>query len=1368
MSEPSNEPSWTEVERLAALDRYAILDTPHEQDFDDLARLAADLLDAPISAVNLIAADRQWFKAEVGLGVREMPLDNAICSRLLLQPGELVIPDLRQDPRFRGNPLVASGPGLRFYAGELLETSDGLPLGTLCILDTKPRPAGLTPRQRFVLRTLARQVMSQLELRRTLAQRDALLEEQARAAALQRQTLNSVTDYAIISMDPQGRVTGWNSGAEQVLGWRAEEMLGQTTERILAPEDRADGHIETEMRRALETGRSSDEGWRLRRDGRRFWANGSMMPLRTEAGEVTGFVKVLRDRTEQHRAIETLRQAEADLRRAQEAGRVGVFTVGVADGILHASPEFCRLYGLPEQESLPAEAFERLIIPEDAPLVSTAATRRAGEVRLDVEYRIRRADTGELRWIARKGEIELGGDGRPARFVGVARDITEQRAAQEAVERSERRYRTLIETIETGFCIVRMRFDDAGRAVDYRIVEGNPAFERMTGLAGAKGRWVSEIAPDLERHWFDTYGRVALTGQAVRFENGAEAFGRWYDVQALRIGEPGEHQVAILFNDISERRKAELALARSEAHWRGIFERLDEGFILGEVIRNQAGDITDWRYVEVNRAWGELVGIPAETAHGRTIRELFAGIEEDWITDMARVVETGRPATFTRQVGRLRRWYEGRAHHVAGDRFAVIFLEVTSRVQAETRRNALLSLGDRLRDMQDPDEMAYVAAETLGRALDVSRAGYGTMSADGEVLTIERSWTRPGAADASGRFRLRDFGTYVRELQRGETVVISDIGHDPRTAANVAELLSVEARALVNLPLVEDGRFVALFFVNSVETRSWTPEELAFMRNVAERTRSAIERRRAESGLRALATSLEQQVEERTRDRNRMWRLSTDIMLVADFQARIVAVNPAWTSLLGWGEDELMGRDFMSLIHPEDAGATLEQVGSLADGHTTSRFENRYRHKDGSYRWLSWTAVPDERFIHAVGRDITAEKEAAQALRRTEEALRQSQKMEAVGQLTGGLAHDFNNLLTGITGSLELLGTRVAQGRINDVDRYIHAAQGAARRAAALTHRLLAFSRRQTLDPKPTDVNRLVAGLVELIRRTVGPEIAIEVVEAGGLWATLVDPPQLENALLNLCINARDAMPGGGRITIETANKWLDERAAQERDLPPGQYITLCVTDTGTGMSPEVVARAFDPFFTTKPLGQGTGLGLSMIHGFVRQSGGQVRIYSELGLGTTVCLYLPRHHSAADEAGSLPELAEAPRAGQGETVLIVDDEATVRMLVTEVLEDLGYAAIEAADGASGFKVLQSDLRIDLLVTDVGLPGGMNGRQLADAARLLRPDLRVLFITGYAENAAIGNGLLDPGMQVLAKPFPMEVLATRIKDMIDGR
>jgi PAS domain S-box-containing protein len=393
-------------------------------------------------------------------------------------------------------------------------------------------------------------------------------------------------------------------------------------------------------------------------------------------------------------------------------------------------------------------------------------------------------------------------------------------------------------------------------------------------------------------------------------------------------------------------------------------------------------------------------------------------------------------------------------------------------------------------------------------------------------------------------------------------------------------------------------------------------------------------------------------------------------------------------------------------------------------------------------------------------------QEAIDERARVEEALRQAQKMEAVGQLTGGIAHDFNNLLAGIIGSLDVIERKLAQGRTAGIDRFINGAQMSAKRAAALTQRLLAFSRRQTLDPKPTDVNRLVTSMEDLIRRTVGPSITVEVVGAAGLWSTKVDASQLESALLNLSINARDAMPQGGRITIETANRWLDARAAAERDLTPGQYISICVTDTGTGIPKNIADRIFDPFFTTKPIGQGTGLGLSMIHGFVRQSGGQVRVYTEEGQGTTMCLYLPRYIGPLEQ--ELPEQASAiEELGTGETVLVIDDEPTVRMLVVEVLEEAGYRALEAEDGPSGLKLLMTDTRIDLLITDVGLPGGMNGRQVADAARQHRPDLKVLFITGYAENAAVGNGHLEPGMEVMAKPFAMVELANKITEMIEG-
>lgn len=820
-----NESNDHEQRRLAALACYEVMDSPRERSFDELAALTAKLCDAPIAVVNLIGDGRQFFKAEVGLGVCETPLESSFCVKALLEDDLLVVPDLTLDSRFDRNPLVIGEPRIRSYAGALLKTTDGLAIGTLCILDHRPR--AFTALQQETLLVLARQVMAQLDLRRTVEDRDR-------------------------------------------------------------------------------------------------------------------------------------RYNELQLSRAQ-------------------------------------------LIESDA------------------------------------------------------------------------RYRTLFDSIESGFCVVEVDLGGVATPVDYRVIEANPAFYRQTGFVEAvRGRWLRDALPDLEEHFYEIYGRVARTGEPIRFEEGSAALGRWFDVYALRVGDAADRRVAILFNDISARRAAEEAL---------------------------------------------------------------------------------------------------------------------------------------------------------------------------------------------------------RELNE----------------------------------------------------------------------------------------TLENQVSERTAERDRMWDTSPDLMLVIDFDGVFRRVNPAWTTVLGYHPDELVGRHVNAFVLHDDHQETVDAYHAAKDGGQP-HIQNRYRHKDGSIRWIAWVAAPAGNLTYATGRDITAEKVRETELMHTQDQLRQAQKMEAVGQLTGGLAHDFNNLLTGMMGNLELLQMRVARGRLGDLDRFVLAAQGAGRRAASLTQRLLAFSRRQTLDPKPTEVNRLIAGMEDMLRRTVGPAIDIEIVGAGGLWPACIDAGQLENALLNLSINARDAMPDGGRLTIETANKWLDDRTGRERDLAPGQYLSICVTDTGTGMSAETIERAFEPFFTTKPLGQGTGLGLSMIYGFARQSGGQVRIYSELEMGTTICIYLPRHIGDADLHEQEATIATATIAGKG-TVLVVDDEATIRHLIDEVLDDVGYTVIGAADGPAGLKILRADDRIELLITDVGLPNGMNGRQVADAARSLRPGLKILFITGYAENAAVGNGHLEPGMELLTKPFTMEALTAKVAVMM---
>jgi signal transduction histidine kinase len=818
--------SEREAKRLQALRRYDILDTPRETAFDEIAQLAAEICGTPIAVVNLIDEGRQFFKAEVGLGVRETPLETSFCAKAILEDEFLLVPDATRDTRFDCNPLVTGEPGLRFYAGALLKTPEGLPIGTLCVLDMEPK--ALSALQQRTLQVLARQVMSQLDLRLSLKQRD-----------------------------------------------------------------------------------------------------------------------------------------------------------------------------------------------EDA-----------------------------------------------------------------------RQYRTLFDSMDEGFCVIEFFDGPHGPLSDYIHVDANPAYTRHAGIPDVVGQKVREMVGEEADSWVERYGGVLRTGQPIRFEQELVATGRHLSLSAFRIEPPSRRQVAVLFQDITERRRAEMAL-------------------------RQMNETLEARVAEA-------------LAERRVLADIVEGTN-----------------AFVQVVDRDFRWLA--INSAAAREFARIF------------------------------------------------------------------GPRPKVGDS----------------------MLDLLADQPE---NQAQVRAVWARALAGEDFVEIGEFGAA-------------------------------------------------------DRDRRF-----------YEMRF--------------------------------GVLRDDQGQQA----------------GAYQ-----------FVY----DVSDRLREQARLREAEDGLRQAQKMEAVGQLTGGLAHDFNNLLSGIAGSFEMIGTRLSQGRSHDVERYLSAGQGATRRAAALTHRLLAFSRRQTLSPKPIVINRLMAELVDLVRRTAGPSIAVETVAAGGLWPTLVDANQLENALLNLCINARDAMPDGGRITIETGNKWLDRRAAAERGMEPGQYVTVCVSDTGVGIDKAIQERVFDPFFTTKPIGEGTGLGLSMVYGFAKQSHGHVRIYSELGQGTMVCIYLPRHFGEEEVEETHPAATFA-QPSAGEAVLVVDDEPTIRMLIVDALGELGYSCAEAADGPAGLKILQSGARIDLLITDVGLPGGLNGRQVADAARALRPDLKVLFITGYAENAVLNHGHIQHGMEVLTKPFAVADLAGRVDRMLRGR
>jgi PAS domain S-box-containing protein len=587
-------------------------------------------------------------------------------------------------------------------------------------------------------------------------------------------------------------------------------------------------------------------------------------------------------------------------------------------------------------------------------------------------------------------------------------------------------------------------------------------------------------------------------------------------------------------------------------------------------------------------------------------------------------------------------------------------IDITNHKQAEAQRIFMLELSDALRHGSTDDALRAVSA-LMGRHFAVNRVGYGHLDPDQDVFDYTVCWTDGKTLPLLGRFPAKAFGAkIVAKLSAGETVVVEDLLNDPLSdeAMTRETAAKVDTRAILVVPFVRAGRLRTIVYLNNGPVRSWTAEEIAFMEEVAERTRQVIEKSEAEAALQALNATLEARVEERTA-----------------------------------------------------------------------------------------------------------------ALRAAEEALRQSQKMEAIGQLTGGVAHDFNNLLTIVTGGLDMIRRQLPKLPASDATARIERARDMSlegvRRATMLTNRLLAFSRQQPLSPEVIDPNKLVGGIAELLRRTLGETVILETVLAGGLWRTEADSNQLESALVNLAVNARDAMPDGGKVTIETANAYLDGAyvGGLADPVTEGQYVMIAVSDTGTGMDRRTVERAFDPFFTTKEVGKGTGLGLSQVYGFVRQSAGHVKIYSELGQGTTVKIYLKRSRGQEEQPAE-PVLSPAAQAIGRERILVVEDDAALRDYSSDILRELGYTVTQAANADEALEAIANSA-FDLLFTDVVMPGGMNGRQLADEAARRQPGLKVLFTTGYSRNAIVHQGRLDAGIQMISKPFAYDELAAKIRAVLDG-
>ena len=1402
--------TWNEADRLAALARYRILDTPAEAAFDDLVLLAAELCTTPSAAIVFVDKDRQWVKASVNIQGGNRPRDEALCARAIGCSEPLVIEDLTNEPLANG----MTG----FYAAAVLRTADGLPLGTLCVLDSQPRQ--LSERQRAHLEALGRQVMALLELRRS-----------REANERNRQIIDSAVDYAILTTDAQGLITSWNQGAERILGWQPHAAIGSHASRFYVEEDVARGVPKKEMATAARDGSAMNERWHVRKDGSRFWASGVQMPLKDDHGQHLGFVHILRDLTERLHEQAAVRQAEERYRALVDLSPQVIWQCDADGQLIFCNRYWCDFTGLSAEASA-GMGWLSAVAPDhrDAILKQWRAALKSGQAG-SFEVPLLAAD-GSQRWFQGSGAPVYDCDCRLLHWVLVAQDIHERRLAEIKRLESEAFTRSLLDAASEGFYSI----DTKGL-----VTLCNEAFVKLLGFSSKEDVLGRQLHPAIHHSHPDGSPypleecpilRTATTGESAHVE-----YELFYRADGTSL--PVEYRVAPLyrdrvlhgaictFTDISERTRGEaqqsyllelsdrlqdsgsrIELADMMAdrlaqlmgaeciyqghvderdgliidqHWpqgpsesrsasytlggcaRTLRLRLSQGLIvpfedlLDEAdchgncgglhehlgyrslllapLLEQSADCAfllfgsrqprRWSQADISlvREVAERIRAAADRARARealleaeqrvslaneiaaigvweydfegnclhwdsqlkalagiapnepalTVDQFLARVHAD---DRHALLHAFRNALdgvgggelnleyrvyderndqFRWQTNRGRRLLDsdgkvrllGTARDITAERNAALKLlrmnalleeQIQERQITEQRQSVLMELGDLLRGQPDSITIVTAAVRALGTTLQVTRAAFLSIDPGGQYATVERYWSDGALGDYSERMCFADYGDFIYDLQHDELVVVEDVLHDPRTAAQAASLRLRRVQSLVCVPLHEQGALSAALILLQDRPRQWAEDDISFIREVADRAWTADERMRAETALRASEEQF------RTLADN-----MSQFAWMADPAGHIYWYNKRWYDYTGTTLEAMRALGWRSVHHPdhhERVSASMKRAVAIG-----SIWEETFplRGKSGQYRWFLARAVPIRDDFGQVTRwfgtntDITAQVTAEEALRelndnlerrvaertrelaeinhllhlemgereRAEDTLRHAQKMEAIGQLTGGLAHDFNNMLTGVLGALDLIQRRVANGQANDLGRYVDAAASSANRAAALTHRLLAFARRQSLDPQPVNVNLLVESMEDMLRRTMAEHIEFDTRLQESPWLAYTDAHQLENALLNLVINARDAMSEGGRLIIQTGSVQIN--TPQPDGPEPGEYVTLSVADNGSGMPAEVVAKAFDPFFTTKPIGQGTGLGLSMVYGFVKQTGGHVHIDSTPG-----------------------------------------------------------------------------------------------------------------------------------------------------------
>ncbi|MGE8093014.1 PAS domain-containing protein [Sphingomonas sp. NPDC085925] len=930
---------------------------------------------------------------------------------------------------------------------------------------------------------------------------------------------------------------------------------------------------------------------------------------------------------------------------------------------------------------------------------------------------------------------------------------------------------------------------------EHRFEFANAEYLALVGGRPVLGRTVAEALPELiDQGFVALLDRVHASGETFRADGvpvlfrhraDAPAETRFLDFvyQPVKDENGDTTDIFVVANDVSERAAAEEALRRSEER---LQLALNASLGVGTWVWDVPADLVtaDARFLRLYGVDEGLAGTGTPIAqffvnvHPGDRARLEAGIartleERVPFNEEYRLIQPDGTLRWVSAQGRATFDEEGRPLRFPGVAFDVTerkLAEEAARDAAEELREAneaqafLAALADHQRALDSADSVMRFTAAALGEQLGLDRVGFHRVQ--GEDVRFGPYWSSGALAPLEGTVAIDALGDNAQAYRSGRTVILHDVAREAPGLAHIAG-------AGVGVPLLRGGQWVAVMSINAAGPRRWSAEEVAFVEAVAETAWDAVERieavaalRESEAKFRAIANSIDQMV----------WSSLPDGY--HDYY------NDRWYEYTGVPLGSTDGEAWKDMFHPDDRARTWAVWHHSLETGTRYRIEYRLRHRSGRYRWVLGSAQPvrderggitrwfgtctdiqdivDAREVLARSREAleTAVRERTEQLMAAEARLRQAQKMEAVGQLTGGIAHDFNNMLAVVIGGLDLLERRLKQGN-RDIGKYITAARDGATRAAGLTQRLLAFSRQQPLAPVAIDANAMVGGMIELLVRTLGDDVTVETLLPAGVAPLLADPNQLENVILNLSVNARDAMPGGGRLVLATANARFDAAAAAGLELQPGDYVEIAVTDSGTGMTPEVAARAFDPFFTTKGVGKGTGLGLSQVFGFVRQSGGAVRIETAPGQGTSVHLYLPVHQGAAPAARS-ERAASAPAGGQpGEVVLVVEDEERVRNYSIEALRELGYEVLGARDGPEALRLIDRAPHISLLFSDVVMPE-LTGHELAARARAKLPGLRVLLTSGYApETARVA------GETILAKPFDLDRLATAVRAALDN-